>query len=436
MNKELNKNYNALIFLGIFLYFSLMFSKQIFNAEIIEIQEVFHASATKTSLVTLVYYVVYAISQFALVLFIDKIKLRYFLSITLGVSAILTMLIGIVGNMGAGLPFLFVVFALNGVLQVGNYAGIVKIFSKYLNREKYMLAMKCISIAATVSLAGSYAISAFFVAFSRWDMPFIVSGALFLISVLVFFFGFNPVVKKIKELGHSEEDHKKVKENKSKVTLSSKTKSSVFTFMALVCIIALLSNFLYYGLNNWFSKLMYDEHGIPKHYSILLSVGVSLLTAIASTVAISYFSKSKRSNQVATLGYVVLIILSVVIAFTYKLNVIYVMLICILFICLTQGLKTLYNAVVTYDVKDVVEPGKYSLMFNAMASISAGCSPTVISLIFENFGWSYSFITLGIASAILVLIFIAVRIAQKVMMYSYYKDKIKFNEINHKGNLL
>ncbi len=436
MSKELNKNYNKLIFLGIFLYFSLMFSKQIFNAEIIEIQEVFNATATNTSLVTLVYYVVYAIAQLFLVFFLDKIKIKNFLSITLLISSILTILIGVVGNMGAGLTFLFIIFALNGVLQAGNYAGIVKIFSKYLNREKYMLSMKLFNIAATVSLAGSYAISALFVAFSRWDMPFIVSGALFLVSVLVFFFSFNPVVKKIKELGHSEEDHKKGKEDKIKVSLSKKTKRSVFAFMALVCVIALLSNFVYYGLNNWFSKLMYDVHGIPKHYSILLSVGISLLTAVASTIAISYFSKSKISNQVATIGYVVLMALSVVIALTYELNVIYVMLICVLFICLTQGLKTLYNAVVTYDVKDVVEPGKYSLMFNGMASISAGCSPTVISLIFENLGWSYSFITLGIASAILVFVFIAIRISQKIMMYRYYKDKIKFNEIYYKGNLL
>lgn len=427
MNKELNKNYNKLIFLGIFLYFSLMFAKQIFNAEIIEIQEVFHESATNISLVTLVYYVVYAISQFALVLFIDKIKMRNFLSITLGASAILTVLIGVVGNMGAGLSFLFVVFALNGVLQAGNYAGIVKIFSKYLNREKYMLAMKLINVAATVSLAGSYGVSALFVAFSRWDIPFIVSGLLFLISVLVFYFGYKIVVKKIKELGHLENDDKKGKEEKIKITLSKKTKRSAFIFLVLICVIALFSNFVYYGLNNWFSKLMYDVHGIPKHYSILLSVGVSLLTAIASAVAISYFSKSKISNQVATIGYVVLMGLSIIIAFTYKLHVIYVMLICVLFICLTQGLKTLYNSVTTYDVKDVIEPGKYSLLFNAMASIAAGCSPTVISLIFENFGWIYSFITLGIGSAILVFLFIATRITQTKMMRRYGEDKIKFN---------
>lgn len=406
-----------------------MFAKQIFSAEIIEIQEVFGATATNTSLVMLVYYVVYALSQFALVLFIDKINIRNFLFITLIISSVLTILIGVVGNMGAGLQFLFIVFAVNGILQVANYAGIVKIFSKYLNREKYMFSMKVIYAAGTVSLASSYAVSALFVAFSRWDIPFIISGGLFFISVLVFFFGYNVVVKKIKELGHFEQGRNNEKEEETKITLSRKTKRSTFVFMVLVCIIALLSNFVFYGLNNWFSKLLYDVHGIPKHYSILLSVGVSLLTAVASAVAISYFSKSRRGNQVATLGYVVLMVLSVVISLTYKLNVIYVMLICVLFICLAQGVKTLYTSVIAYDVKCVVEPGIYSLFFNGMASIAAGCSPTLISFIFENFGWSYSFISLGVVSAILVFALILIRTFQTKMMRGYNEDKIKFNEL-------
>ncbi len=432
MKTALNKNYDKLIFICIFLYFALMFAKQIFNAEIIEIQEVFGATATNTSLVMLVYYVVYAISQIVLVLYIDKVKMRNYLFITLIVSSLLTILIGVVGNMGAGLPFLFIVFALNGVLQAGNYAGIVRIFGKYLNREKYMLAMKFFNIAATVSLASSYAISSLCVALSRWDLPFIISGALFFISVLIFFFGYKPIVKKIKNFGHVEELPKKAKEKKHKINLSKKTKRSVFSFMALVCIIALLSNYLYYGLNNWFSKLLYDVYGIPKHYSILVSVGVSVLTAVAGTIAISYYSKSKNGNFVTTLGYLGLGILGVILAFTYKLNVVYAILVCVTFICFTQGFKTLYNAVVTYEVKDVVEPGKYSLLFNASASVAAGCSPTVMSLIFENFGWKFSFMSLTVASIILVFTFILVKKSQKNMLFGYYND----NHLIKEGELL
>ena len=422
MKSALDKNYNKLILICIFMYFALMFAKQIFNAEIIEIQEVFGATATDTSLVMLVYYVVYAVSQLSLVLYIDKIKLKNYLCITLLLSSVLTILVGVVGNMGVGLPFLFIVFALNGVLQAGNYAGLVRVFGKYLNKQKYMLAMKCFNIAATVSLASSYAISSLCVAFSRWDLPFIISGALFLISVLVFFFGYKPIVKKIKYYGHEEEQLNQKDDEKSKITLSKKTKRSIVSFMSLVCIIALFSNYLYYGLNNWFSKLLYDVYGIPKHYSILVSVGVSVLTAVAGTIAISYYSKSKNGNFVTTLGYLLLGILAMIIAFTYTFNVIYVIIVCLLFICLAHAFKTLYNAVATYDVKDVVEPGKYSLMFNAMASIAAGCSPTIMSLIFENIGWEISFISLAVVSLILVLVFILVRISQKNMLRNYYND--------------
>ncbi len=431
MNKELNKNYNKLIFLGIFLYFAIMFAKQIFNAEIIEIQEVFGATATNTSLVTLIYYVAYAIAQVALVLYIDKINLRVYLSVTLFISAILTILIGVVGNMGAGLPFLFIVFGLNGFLQAANYAGIVKIFTKYLNREKYMLAMKCISIAATVSLAGSYGLTSIFVAISRWEIPFIITGALFVLSVVIFFFGLKPTIKKIKDCGHVKNEHKTNKIKKeTAITFSKKTKNAEVIFMVLVCLVALLANYIYYALNNWFSKLLYDVHGIPKHYSILFSMGVSLLTAIGCTFAISYYNKAKKGHRTTAIGFVITAILSLLLVLTYDTNVVLVATTCIVFICITQMLKTPYSSVITYEVKDVVEPGKYSLLFNSVASIAAGCSPTIMSLLFESFGWNISFISLMVVALILVVIVLLVRVFQRTMMYGYYKDKIKFNETN------
>lgn len=425
MDKALNKNYNRLIFLGIFLYFSIMFAKQIFNAEIIEIQEVFGATATNTSLVTLIYYVVYAISQAFLVLFIDKIKLRVYLSATLFVSAILTILIGIVGNMGAGLPFLFVVFALNGVLQAGNYAGLVRIFNKYLNREKYMLAMKFISIVAAVSLAGSYGLSSIFVAISRWEIPFIITGLIFLFSVALFFFGLKPTVKSIKSLGHVEKDAKEKSEKPKKVILSAKTKRLEVWFLASICIMALFGNYLYYALNNWFSKLIYDVYGIPKHYSILISVGIALLTAVASTLAITYFNKTKKGSLTTAIGFSVAAVIAAVLSFTYDLNVLYTIFMCILFIFVIQGLKTQYSAITPYEVREIIEPGKFSLIFNSMASIAAGCSPTVMSLMFENFGWRVSFISLVVISIVLVFNVVGLKVSKRKMVYEYYNEKLQ-----------
>jgi MFS family permease len=152
------------------------------------------------------------------------------------------------------------------------------------------------------------------------------------------------------------------------------------------------------------------------------------LTAVAGTIAISYYSKTKNGNFVTTIGYLGLGATSIALAFTYDLNVIYVILVCVLFICFAQAFKTLYNAVVTYEVKEVVDPGKYSLMFNAMASIAAGCSPTIMSLMFENFGWKFSFMSLAIASVSLAIVFVLVKIAQKNMMHGYFNDNHLINE--------
>ena len=170
-------------------------------------------------------------------------------------------------------------------------------------------------------------------------------------------------------------------------------------------------------------------HGIPKHYSILLSVGVSLLTAVSCTVAITYYNKAKKAYKTTVLGFCVLGVIALALAFTYKLNVVYVIFMCLTFICIIQAIKVPYTSVVTYDVRNVIEPSKYTLLYNAMASIAAGCSPTVMSIMFENFGWNVSFISLLVVSAVLIIVVIGVQISQRLMMFSFYKDKIKYNEL-------
>ncbi|MBQ3235517.1 MAG: MFS transporter [Clostridia bacterium] len=422
MKTALNRKYNTFVFIIIFVYMSMMFAKNIFNAEIIEIIEVFDSTATITSLVNLTYYVVYGIYQLFLVFLLERINLKNYIVVTLSASSVLTILIGVLGNMGVGMVALFIIFALNGVLQAAFYAAGVRLTVKYLSKEKYMLTTKLYSIGQVGSLSLAYLVCSAFVAISRWDIPFTIAGILFFISVITFAVLYNPTVKGILALGHVSQENTKKSADRS--IISVKTKNVEIVFMVIVCVMMLASNVCFYSINNWFSKILYEVHGVPKSFSILLSVSVSISVAIATTTGITIYDKMKNMHVLAIGGFALSFVLALLLVFLYDKNVVATIILCITFISAICMAKGGYTGVTAYRIKNIIEPGKYSLITNAMASFSAGCAPTLMSFVFETFGWANSFIMVTVLCVITVVLGFAFMLFERKLIFSYNDDKL------------
>ena len=185
-----------LVALGVALFLAMMISKQIFTAEIVEIKMVFQMKDSTLSLANLFYYVVYALMQFLLIFFAHKIDLRKFLTISLGISSILTILIGVLGKLYGNILHIFIIFTLNGLAQAGVYGGVVSIYNKHLSKKYYFSGVKAISFCIGFSLAICYGIAAIFTAINRWDLAFVLAGVLMGATCLAFFIGMPILTKK------------------------------------------------------------------------------------------------------------------------------------------------------------------------------------------------------------------------------------------------
>ena len=152
VKSKLEVKQNQLMLVCLFMYFMMMAAKQIFTAEVVEIIDVFQTTATKVSFANLLYYLTYGLMQIALIFFIDKIRLKVYLGITAGLSAIFTILIGVIGTLGASITYLFIIFALNGILQAGIYGASIKLFNKYLTEKQYFNAIKIIQLGQSLAL--------------------------------------------------------------------------------------------------------------------------------------------------------------------------------------------------------------------------------------------------------------------------------------------
>lgn len=424
-NKKLRIKQNLLIALCITLYFFMMTSKQIFTAELVEVIDVFNITASQASLANLFYFVSYAIMQVLLMLFINKVNLRVYLSITMAFSALSTLLIGVVGNFGAGFEELLIIFIFNGLFQAGCYGGIVKLFVKYLDKDLYYRGVKLIQVSFLVSIIISYIMSSAFVAVARWDLPFIITGGVFVAFMLLFFIGVKKVTKDIALMRGV--DFEKEKEEgggtEYKITHTKQTKIYLFVLIGALCLIAVLGNSIYYALSNWFSILLYDVYAVPKEYSILVTLAVSTLVNLATVLMISILQKQKTMHILTSISLALSVIFGTILTFVYGNNFLLATAMCLAFMVCSRMGSSPYISVMAYNLHEVFDPSKYSLLANAFASVAAGVAPTVISLLFENFGWDVSFITMTVLAALLVVSVFVVKIYERKVFRSIYEKK-------------
>ena len=403
VKSKLEVKQNQLVAVCLFMYFAMMAAKQIFTAEVVEIIDVFQTTASKVSLANLLYYLTYAIMQVVLIFFIDKIRLKTYLFITAGLSAIFTILIGIIGTLGVSIIYLFVIFALNGILQAGIYGCSVKLFNKYLTKQQSFNAIKLIQLGQSVAMILSYSVSAYFVSISKWEMPFIIIGLLFLISAIVFYISVSSITRYIRE-NRPISEYDTVQVEDKGAAPNAQVKKLLFTFLIIVCVMSVFNYCAYYGLNGWISKLLYDEYNVDKAYSILISVGINILISIFTIVGINVALKLKNCLHLTVFSSCASVVFALVLTFFFRLSAVLTMLLCLLYMIMNKVGASAFSSITAYKLRAIIEPGKYSFLSNAFASLGACIGPTILSVIFEALNWESSFLTLAIIAFIMIVL--------------------------------
>ena len=402
--RKYESNQKLLIVLCTAMYLAMMIGKQIFNSEIVEIQLVFNVENSILSLANLFYYLTYAALQFALVFFISKLNLRMYLGICMVVSAILTILIGVLGNLYGNILHLFIIFALNGLVQAGMYGGIISIYNKHLSKKNYFNGVKIISFCTCFSLALCYGIATFFTTISRWDLGFVVAGTIMVLAGILFLVATPILVKKIHTLKEVVEDehHEPHQVDYSAPKVPLRERKGMVFFITLVALVYFLAYVLYYAFNNWVPTLLYNNgNGISKVYSPLASIIVAFVVGLASIYSINLFMQTKRTYTLTSIFIIINAVCCIALTFLYD-NTASVIIFASLFLSCSKISAQPYSTVMAYKIRDVIEPGTLSFILNGCASISAGVAPTLSSLVFEAFGWQVLFVVLALLTMVVL----------------------------------
>ncbi|MBQ9734889.1 MAG: MFS transporter [Clostridia bacterium] len=399
-----------LIWACFFLLLMVHGSKNAYIAEVVALQDVFAKSKAEISLAMTYYFITYAITQIVLSFLMGKINLKIFMSVTVGLSAILTMLIAFMPSISG----IYVLCSINGVLQAGTYSGGMAVISKYAPPRFFAFANTLMSSASALYGFISYGVTALFVGMGRWDLPFIILGALLFVSACFFFYAVNkmrsfPKVELVKE--------EVAIVNRPYVKLN--TKSSKIVFIIIMMLIAFLGNFLHYSVMNWVPDMLHSIFSMPKEYSILITLLVPLAMFVGSVVAIRICERFRNLFVIGIISLVAIVILYALIALFYDVNIVLTLVIMVITFMTASAQRLVYTSIMAFKMATEVNVGTFTAATNAFASISAGVAPTVAGSIIDAGQGNQGYGTLFI----FVLLLCVVMLAFVTLISIYYLNK-------------
>ncbi len=402
------KNYKKLL-IAAYAFTLLVFAiKLVYTAQLPAVIDFFKTTKANATLGLTIYYFVYAAAQIALGFYITKINFKNYLLITSILSAISFSMISVIES----LTVIWVIFAINGFFQAASWGGIVFITSKYLPNETLSYSSKFLATASAVGNAVTYGVSAFFVEVSDWRITFIFFGILFLISIVYLFIQIGILDKISKRKDEYSFEYIKQGDNsdsKQKVAyvVPLGVKFNVKLFMTFIISASFLANCLIYGLGNWIPNLLKEVHGFPTSLSILLTMIMPLISMFATISMYRSFDKSSRVFSKTGIMAITLLVLTVVMVFTFDINFIFAIFMCALLRYLPTAVSAGYNSYTLLKIKNYINSGTSTLIVNSGAAIAAGLMPFITGAIMDSFGWVvYYEVMAGVCLLLVALIFV------------------------------
>ena len=400
----------VLIWACFFMLLMVHGSKNAYVAEVVALQDVFSKGKAEISLAMTYYFVTYAITQIVLSVLIGKVNLKIFLSIAIGISSILTVLIGFAPS----LTLIYVLCSVNGVLQAGAYSGTMAVISKYAPSHLIPFANGLMSSATALYGFISYGVTALFVGMGRWDLPFIILGSILFVSVVFFFYAVHRM-RAYPTVAVMDKEVTVVEQSLVKLP----TKNAKTIFLAIMMFVALLGNTIHYAIMGWVPDMLYAIYDMPQEYSILITLLLPLAMFIGSLVAIRVCERKKDLFAVGIVFAVGVMIMMLPITFLYDVSMVLFLAIIIIMFVIAQGQRLIYGSILSFRVSTEINVGSYLAATNALASIAAGVAPTIAGSIIDAGEGISGYGTLFIFALALTFVLFAIT----VFIWLFYKKK-------------
>ncbi|MBQ9734840.1 MAG: MFS transporter [Clostridia bacterium] len=395
--------YNFLIFACAFLWIMMTGSKNVYTAELVEIMQVFNVSKAETSLAMTYYFITYSTTQVIFFFIMDHINIKWYMTISIFLSGIVTVFVAIV----TGMWQLWWLLSLNGILQAGVWGMCLAVLNKYLPTHMHPKANTAMNVGMAVAGIISYGSSSLFVSIGRWYLPFIILGIILSLSAIIFFVAVR-LCENIKRPCDQTQTDTDTKTEKETLPFTLETKNKKALFYVVTFVFSLFIHSVYYATLNWLPNLITENYGLKNSISILISVLAPLATTLGPILAINHCEKSGNFIKVGLTYLIIATVFAFLRIFLFDVNLILALIIIIIFLILAQALITIIFSVISYKMSPFINAGAHAGLMNAAGGYAAGLSPTIIGAIIDATSWQFSCTLICIITATITVSVIVV----------------------------
>lgn len=393
------------LFACYFFYLISIVLKMVYSAEIVEIIAAF-PGATKASVGTglTAYYFVYTAAQLIVAFIINKINIKAFMTVTTVLSALSFGAIYFSGELWQ----LYIILGLNGVFQSGVWGGVMYFVGKYVPREMAAFSSSLMSTGMALGTALAYGLSAFFVAVADWRWTFVFFAAISLVTLVIFLVFLKKIDAK-SGAAHPEIDlPKEPEEKKLPVIPHGVHGSGMNAALIMLIVIAFFAGCVYYSISNWVPSLLTEEYGMLSQYSMLLTIALPVCMMPGPIAASALCDRHDNKYGVCAIFSAGAFIAVFVMCFLYNASLWLALVLSIAMLFCIRGVIQVICGYFPLVLKDRINSGVSSLMFNAGACLGAAIMPLLTGLIMDAYDWrQYYIFTAAIALVTAVLIIIA-----------------------------
>lgn len=409
--KKRNRAYWLLIIATFVLYIVLTGAKNLYVAEKTTLQSLgTFGSFTDLALTMEYYFYAYAVMQVLLVMVMKRINVKWFLTVTLSISAVITVMMAFT----SGIVSHWVLYTVNGAVQAGVWGCSIKTLSTHLPKRLLSVANKMMTSGPAVAGVISYAAAAIFG--NNWTTPFIVLGALLLACVLVFFFSVSNAQRYPRE---QEVEKESVASGGSFVKLG--TKKRRFAFYAIAVVISIFVTSLFFAVNNTLDIFLKQIGGFSNTASKWITVFAPVAFIIGPVLCVNACERHDDFIAVGTVFLCTALGLSVLLLLFFEVSVVLSMVLLLGYLIMTNGARSLLLSIVALKLRDEIDAGVFSTVTNAAASVAAGTIPRLFTSILDNSAhtaaqnWASAFTAVAVVCAATVVILVFLMIALKTL---------------------
>ena len=390
--------YYFLIISSFFTYVALTTSKSIYTANKTTLYSLgIFGNLTDLATTLEYYFYTYAIMQVFLAFFMKKINVKWFLCITVGISAILTSLMAFTNTITQH----YLIYTVNGILQAGVWGCLFKNLSKYLPQKFLGIGNGVMSAGPTTSYALSYLVTALFD--ENWRTPFMLMGIILLVAVIIYFVSVTIISKLDNSNVAIENFNTESLKAEETPLIKFSSKKGVIVFYVFSLVVSFVITSVYFMLNNNVDFFLKEVGEFTNNQSKSLTIIATVVTVIGPLLTVALCEKYKNYLTVGGVLCSIALTFMVILVFAFEYSAILSLLLFIIFLVIINGARTISLSIAGVKQRSNIDSGTYITAVNVLSAIASGLAPKLLSMIIDNenlstiLSWRISFIIIAVA---------------------------------------